>query len=263
MRDAIEVRTFIGTHSYDWEDSTMFQHDSLEQTLILEGRGLFRWGGEEHSVESGQIVLIPPNIRHSFHAITPIRFGVLLVDGLPPETRALFDSLVPESHPRVITLSRIDQEEFEALFFQWMRTASTSLKDPQKSYSAWIQVMLLFLYEHSQTGRMALSVTHVADYIRQHLRENLLISDMAKQAALSEEGFRKRFYSVYGMTPKQYQQKYRLSEAKWLLSSTDKDMQTIAEAIGFEQQHSFSSWFKKLEQRSPSEWRKLQRLYHN
>ncbi|MFC5471173.1 helix-turn-helix domain-containing protein [Cohnella suwonensis] len=240
----------------------MFQHANVELAMILEGRGLFRWRSEEHTVETGQVVLIPANIPHSFHAVTPIRFGVLLMDGLPREPKAMFDSLVPESHPRVITLSRMDQEQIETLFHQWMRIASSSLKDPQKSYSAWIQVILLFLCEHSQTGRVALSVTHVADYMRQHLRESFLISELAERAALSEEGFRKRFYGVYGMTPKQYQQKYRLSEAKWLLSSTDKDMQTIAESIGFVQLHSFSSWFKKRERYSPSEWRKQQRLYH-
>ncbi|WP_256761982.1 AraC family transcriptional regulator [Cohnella sp. WQ 127256] len=241
----------------------MFQHANLELTMILEGRGLFRWGSEEHTVETGQVVLIPANIPHSFHAVTPIRFGVLLMEGLPPEPQAMFDCLIPESHPKVITLSRMDQEQFELLFHQWMRMASSNLKDPQKSYSAWIQVILLFLYEHFQTGRMALSVTHVADYIRKHLRESLLISDLAERAALSEEGFRKRFYGVYGMTPKQYQQNCRLSEAKWLLSSTNKDIQTIAESIGFVQQHSFSSWFKKLECYSPSEWRKQQRLFHD
>jgi len=68
---------------------------------------------------------------------------------------------------------------------------------------------------------------------------------------------------VHGMTPKQYQQMSKMTEAKWLLSSSDKDMQAIAEAIGFEQLHSFSTWFKKLEGSSPTEWRKAQRLFHN
>ena len=124
-------------------------------------------------------------------------------------------------------------------------------------------MLLLFISEHSQADHQALSITHIADYIREHLHMGLQIADLAGMASLSEEGFRKRFYKVFGMTPKQFQQQCKLTESKWLLSSTEKDMQAIAESIGFTQLHSFSAWFKKLEGSSPSDWRKNQRLFHH
>ncbi|MFC5406186.1 helix-turn-helix transcriptional regulator [Cohnella soli] len=259
----MHIRSFIGTHEKEWEDPHAFRHESLELTNIVEGSGLFRWGEKEIPVSAGHIVLIPPDVAHSFHAVTAIRFAVILMDGLPQATRELFDRLLLNGEPTVIALSPFDQEQYAQLFKQWLRIASSKLKDPERSYEAWLDMLLLFVSEHSQAGTQAQSVAHIADYIRTNLDIGLQIGDLAEKAGLSEEGFRKRFMKAYGMTPKQYHQMCKMTEAKWLLSSSDKDMQAIAEAIGFGQLHSFSTWFKQLEGCSPSEWRKAQRLYHH
>ncbi|MFD0713513.1 helix-turn-helix domain-containing protein [Paenibacillus sp. GCM10027626] len=263
MREALYIRSFIGAHDSKWEDAQYYEHSSLEITLIMEGSGYFRWADKQASVEMGQIVLIPSFLAHSFHACAPIRFGVLLIDGLSGQAAQWFHQLLPgPQQPGIITLSPLDQEQYELLFRQWLRTASTPLKDPEASRHAWLQVLLLFIYEHSHASRQALSVSHIADYIRQHLQTGLQISELAKLAGLSEEGLRKRFVKVFGMTPKHYQKMCRLAEAKWLLAASDRDMQAIAEAIGFSQLHSFSSWFKEAEGVAPTEWRRQQRLYH-
>lgn len=262
MAEQLHIRSFIGTHGRDWEDSGYFQHASVEITNILEGSGIFRYGNAEASVSAGQTVLIPADIPHSFHARSPIRFGVILAEGLPPDTKKLFDRLIRSGGPTIITFAHFNQEQYEQLFRHWLRVTSSPLKEPDRNYTAWLAMLLLFISEHAQTDRQALSIAHIADHIRGNLNSGLQIADLAGMAGLSEEGFRKRFIKVFGMTPKQYQQQCRLTEAKWLLNSTEKDMQTIAESIGFTQLHSFSSWFKKLEGWSPSDWRKNQRLFH-
>jgi len=258
----LAIRSFIGTHDKDWEDERLWAHRDLEMTIVLEGTGRFRCGNEEQTVEAGHVVLIPPDVSHSFHAVTAIRFGVVLVQGLPPRIRELFDRLTRRGYPRIIALSRLDRDHYERLFREWLRIRSMSLKEPERNYLAWIEVLLLFLNEHSHADQQALSIAHTGDYIRGHLQNSIQISDLAAMCGLSEEGFRRRFFKVYGMTPKQYQQTCRLAEAKWQLSSTDRDMQSIAQHIGFSTLHSFSLWFKKLEHCPPSEWRNRQRLYH-
>ena len=183
----------------------------------------------------------------------PIRFGVLLVDGITPEVRELFDRLIQDDRTRIIALSHLDRDRYERLFREWLRIHSSPLKDPLRNYLVWVELPLLFLSEHSHSDHQALSISFIGDYIRQHIRDPVHVSTLAEMAGLSEDGFRKQFAKIYGMTPKQYQRQCRLAEAKWLLSSSDKDLQTLAESIGFSQLHSFSLWFKNGG--SPSEWR--------
>jgi len=262
LQEALRIRSFIGTHDKNWEDTCFYQHDSLEITIVLDGSGVFRYEDRQYSVDAGQVVLIPSNFLHSFHAVKPIRFGVLLIEGLPARIKELFDRLITNHLPRIITLSRLDQEQYELLFRQWLRVMTSPLKDPDRNFLTWIEVLLLYLEEHSQSDQHAFSIAYIADYIRQNLQNRIQISALAELVGLSEEGFRKRFYKVYNMTPKQYQQISKLTEAKWLLSSSDKNLHAIAELVGFTQLHSFSSWFKKLEDCSPSEWRNTQRMFH-
>ncbi|WP_244864826.1 AraC family transcriptional regulator [Paenibacillus sp. J23TS9] len=259
----LEIRSFIGTHDKDWEDERLWSHRDMEISVVLEGSGRFRGADKERMVEAGHVVLIPPDLPHSFHAITPIRFGVLLINGLPLKTRELFNRLVINGLPRIIALSRLDQDHYERLFREWLRIRSSMLKEPERNYLAWIEILLLFLNEHSHAEQQALSITHAGDYIREHMQNSIQITALAEICGLSEEGFRKSFNKVYGMTPKHYQQMCRLAEAKWQLSSTDRDMQSIAQMIGFSGLHSFSLWFKKMEGYPPTEWRTRQRLYHN
>lgn len=263
MAGQLHIRSFIGTHGKEWSDPHFFRHPSLEITNILEGSGIFRYEDKEISVNAGQTVLIPSDVSHSFQALTPIRFGVILVEGLPADMQKLFDRLIRDNGPTIITFSLFNQEQYEQLFRQWLRVMASPCKEPERNYLAWLTVLLLFISENSQADQQALSITYIADFIREHLHSGLQISNLAEMAGLSEEGLRKRFKKVYGMTPKQFQQQCKLAEAKWLLSSTEKDMQAIAEAIGFTQLHSFSAWFKQLEGCSPSDWRKNQRLFHH
>jgi AraC-like DNA-binding protein len=259
----LTIRSFIGTHDEHWEDPQFYTHDSVELTAVLTGHGRFRWGQRESLIEPGHIVAIPSGVAHSFHAVSPIRFGVILVDGMSAELQALFETLLEQTcDPNIITLSHLDKQEYEALFRQWLKIASSSLKEPERNASVWLQVLMLFLAERSSKHHQAASIADIADEIRQHPGRPVHIADLAKRAGLTEDGLRKRFYKSFGVSPKRYQQLCRLQEAKWLLSTSDSEIGDIAAGIGFEQLHSFSAWFKKMEGVSPSEWRKTQRLYH-
>lgn len=262
MKQCLTVRSFIGSHSADWEDAQMFQHDSVEITAILDGSGFFRWNQGRCLVESGQVVLIPCRLWHSFHASSPIRFGVLLIDDLPPSLDDLFARLTVPNEPQIITLSTIDRDIYKQLFHQWLRVAFETLKEPQLNQEAWIRVLLLFLFEHSHSSEVRLSIPQVADFLRTNLNTAVTVAQLASDAGLSAEGLRNQFRKSYGITPKQFQQLSRLTEAKWLISSAERDMASIASELGFSQIHSFSTWFKKMEGVSPSFWRKAQRAQH-
>ncbi|MFD0715396.1 helix-turn-helix domain-containing protein [Paenibacillus sp. GCM10027626] len=259
MHTELQVRSFIHTSDIEWRDPGFHQHSSLEIEFVLEGRGLFEWRQGRLPLEMGHIVIIPAKTDHRFEAYGKNRYAVIHLEHVPSSISELLTKLSPEQDsPTFFTLSRLDKERFERLFREWIRIKASHLNEQARTYRAWMEVILLFLLEHSYKDQQSFTIAKAADYIRENLQEGVQISALAEMAGFSETGFRRLFEQVYHMSPKQYQQQCRMAEAKWLLSSSDKEMMEIALQIGFTRLHSFSQWFKQTEGVSPTEWRKLQ-----
>jgi AraC family transcriptional regulator len=256
----MQVRSFIGNADRSWADEGFHVHPSLEITILLEGSGAVEWLQGRSDLETGHIIIVPPDLPHRFEGMGRNRFGLIQLENCPPAVVELLNRFRINGEPRIFRLSRLDKERFEALFREWLRLFSTPLKETACAYRAWIEVLLLFLLEHSQTGQQPISIAKAADFIRENLDKGLQISDLAQLAGMAESGFRRLFEQVYHMSPKRYQQQCRMAEAKWLLNSSDKELNEIARQIGFERLHSFSQWFRKLEGMSPSQWRKNQQI---
>lgn len=255
------IRSFIGTYDAHWRDDPMHRNQTLEIEMILEGRGIFEWENQRMPVETGHVIVIPPGIPHRFEAVSDIRFGATHLQDLTPPLLAIADKLgASDPQPAISALSPIDARRFEQLFREWLRVQSSALKERTRNHMVWAELLLLFLYEHSQPDLQAMTVTKAADYLREHLRENVKMAELAELTGMTVAGFRRTFEKIYGVSPKQYQQQCRMQEAKWLLSATDQDMNEIAERLGFHRLHSFSQWFKTAEGISPTLWRKRQKM---
>ena len=265
MESEFHIQSFISTLDEDWYDQGFHQNDTLEIEIVLEGRGLFDWIQDqlEHRsyIEAGHVVVIPPGVFHRFEAVSKIRLGVIHLGGMQPALQTLVDRfLIHKTQPGISALSPIDRDRFVQLFREWLRIQSSKLMDKPRHLAVWPEVLLLFLYEHSQSDLQAMTITKAADYIRNHLREHVQITELAELTGLTVSGFRRMFERIYRISPKQYQQQCRLQEAKWLLSTTEKDINEISEEIGFHRMHSFSQWFKSVEGLPPSVWRKKQKM---
>lgn len=259
MQTEYHIRSFIGTGYGDWQDSGFHDHETLEISVLLEGRGLFEWNEGKQSLESGHIVIVPALVPHRFEGFGKSRYAVTHLAGIPPRITELLRKLSNGVKPAIFSLSRLDKERFERLYREWLRIHSSYLREKRLNEISWTEVIVLFLLEHSRKDQQALTIAGAADYIRENLQQAVQISEMASLAGLSEAGFRRLFEQIYHMSPKHYQQQCRMAEAKWLLSSAaDKDIKDIASQIGFSRLHSFSQWFKLAEGVSPSEWRKRQ-----
>lgn len=258
-----EIHSGIGTYNEDWQDIGFHHNTTLEIEIVIEGRGMFEWDDGKAYIEAGHVIMIPPGIPHRFAAVTKVRLGVIHLQGMPAPVASIAGKLIQDTaRPRIYALSRLDQDRFEKLFREWILVLSSPLKERARTYEVWAEMLLLYLYEHSQTDLQAMTITKAADYLRENLRQQLKVADLAKLTGLTVAGFRRIFEKIYQLSPKQYQQQCRMREAKWLLSATDKDLNEIAEQIGFRRLHSFSQWFKSAEGISPSQWRKRQWMMH-
>lgn len=258
MHACLNMKGGIISHDRGWE-MDLHRHSETECSIVLEGHGVAIWAAGEFPIHPGSVILVPPNMQHRFRSSTPIRFGVLQAGPLPEKLIQLFHRLSPPGELTLLALPGQELAQYETLYRSFLQMMSTSLTDADGCCQAWIEVLLHFLLPYAGKQRPLVSINGAADFLRANLNREIKVSELARQAGLSDSAFRSAFHAAIGMSPKQYQQQCRLSETKWLLRSSDKPLGHIAESIGFSNLHTFSRWFASMEGCTASDWRRTHR----
>jgi AraC-like DNA-binding protein len=93
------------------------------------------------------------------------------------------------------------------------------------------------------------------DLIDRDYAEPLDLDAMAGEAGYSRFHFARAFAAAYGETPRTYLTRRRIERAKTLLRTANLSVTEICFLVGFASLGSFSSRFRDLVGRSPSEYR--------
>ncbi|MCS3602054.1 AraC family transcriptional regulator [Buttiauxella sp. BIGb0471] len=96
---------------------------------------------------------------------------------------------------------------------------------------------------------------NIQAYIEQHLSEPLTLSELAKEAGLSEFHFARMFKQSTQLAPHQYVMHRRMSRAQTLVKNSSLSLTDIAMACGFSSASHFSNRFKTTVGVTPSQLR--------
>jgi len=92
-------------------------------------------------------------------------------------------------------------------------------------------------------------------YIRDNLSEDLSLERLAEISSLDPTYFHKLYTSAYGKTPAQRVLMYRITAAKIALVENELSLSEIAARCGFSSHSYFSSKFKQVTGKSPTQYR--------
>ena len=98
-------------------------------------------------------------------------------------------------------------------------------------------------------------IKNVASYIRHHLSDPIKTDEIATHLFMSRSYLSTRFKQETGMSLTEYIHHIKISEAKHLLSYTDKNISLISNYLGYSSQSHFTRTFKKIVGVSPFEYR--------
>ena len=101
-----------------------------------------------------------------------------------------------------------------------------------------------------------MKVDRAVERMRADFAQPVNISELARQAGMSERWFRRIFHEVTGLGPKEYYDALRLDAAAELLQMGQASVAQIAEKLGFSSPFHLSRAFKARHNQSPAAYRK-------
>lgn len=252
---------------YDWADGNhttlMHCHENVaEVLLILKGRGRYTVDLHCQEVSEGDVILCNAGALHDEFPQTNepyqtlcVAIGNLTLPDLPPH------HLIP-SHVNPLFYKPEQFEDLKQLFCQIDRYAA----EREENYQILCQHLMLAALElvkrmiHGRKGAFETRTDsifgQIAKYIDLHYAEDLSIEQLVRQFYISPYHLSHMFKQKTGYTLKQYILRRRIGEAQIRLVQTQDSVQTISEAVGFEDASYFSRIFSKYIGLTPSEYRK-------
>jgi len=81
------------------------------------------------------------------------------------------------------------------------------------------------------------------------------VASLANQVNMSRSSFAQKFNTLVGETPLSYLTKWRMDLSSKLLTESNQKLMTVAAAVGYDSETSFSKTFKKFKSLPPGEYR--------
>lgn len=251
-------------------------HYFVELIYVTKGTALMYQGKDKYIVPADGIMLFHPK---SVHSIYPYDDSELIYAVLKFDINLLSDT--PSYSPKLSNIFRGALEKRMPIYFNPEFSTSNNCKNlfiscieeyTNKSYGydlvtrANIYSLLTliirswqeqgFTFENSMfEKRDSYDVENISEYIDQHIGESLEVADIANMCGLSYPYFAKRFKKTYGVSCKEYIDRFRIFKVEDYLLFTDFDLTYISQETGFADCSHMIKQFKKYNGTTPKKYR--------
>lgn len=263
IRNAAKL-LYVSSAKYDGDwHSTPHTHSCTELFYVTGGQGQFRIENQVYSVTTNDLVIVNPHVEHtelSFNT-SPLEYIVLGIEGLEL-------SIADDSGNQFCIVNFQNMKETFLLYLQnILREVAAKTPGHEIVCQNLMEILVVHLTRQtnysatltpikSKISRLSVSVRR---YIDAHYKENINLDMLAEISHVSKYHMVHAFTEEYGISPINYMISCRIEEARQLLKTTDYSQAVISRMLGFSSPSYFSQAFRKIEQKSPTEYRKLSR----
>ena len=235
---------------------TMHYHTGFEIHFINKGRQEYFSDGKVYMVSDGQIMIVPPGIKHcttdtaNYSSKFSLTFNI--IEGSPFE--CVKDIILCDADERMLNnIKIIMQEEKNGTFFS------------RQIISRRIFEMLVILLRISGfKEKRAVYETDCEDdrlvfaknYIKDNIESNIKISDVAAYCTVSTKQLTRIFKKRENITPLGYIQKQKIKHIESLLLKGNT-LRCISEQMNFSSEYHFNSFYKKYAGMPPGAYQKM------
>lgn len=147
---------------------------------------------------------------------------------------------------------------FERAGYETAQVLDQALRGKKRTPSKII-VTATHVVARRSTDFMAVSDSHVAralKFIRDHIRENIMVTDISRAAGLSRRALEIKFRREIECSIHEYVRRTRTDQIVRLLVQTDLPIGQIAESLGFLDIQHFARYFRASKEMSPLAYRR-------
>jgi AraC family transcriptional activator of pobA len=254
---------------YNWEIQEHLHTDLVQLFVIESGQGVLFSEKKEHNLSGPCIILIPPNFLHGFSFLSGTKGDVITF------SLAFLNVLEKGNSNIVFNLSRLgyfefgyQKNEFERILF-FIKSIIAELKTEQleKQNSIFNLFSLLFIslsrFNFAQNLIFSETENKTLKYLQEfqkNVRRDFLnhksIQEYAEELQITAVHLNRVCRSILKKSPIQIIQDQTLIEAKKYLLNTKYSIAEISYLLNFNDPAYFTRFFKKMENVSPSNFRK-------
>lgn len=233
--------------------------EEYQLVYISKGEGAFRTElAPERQVRAGQVLVLFPDIRHSYQPDPDSGWDEYWVGFAGPYADRLKEAgFLDEEEPV------LDVGYSEPLLHEYIRVFEIATEQQPgfqlELASAIIAILAKILatmeraQQHSESQQL---VDRAKLLMEEHVLGELDLESLTHELGICYHKFLGHFKQYTGLTPYQYFLQLKIHHAKQLLRDTRHSVQDVAYQLNFEDQFYFSRLFKKKTGISPTDWQR-------
>lgn len=260
-REHADIQLLYITHACyneSWK-SVMHSHPFTEIFYILNGYGKFNMDGNISPVKSDDLIIINPNIMHTeFNdGDKPLEYIVLGINDL-----SFHPQIAEKSNDSLYNLSSCRNEVIFCLEMI-LREVRCKKENYVPICTNCLDTLLLLIsrntnaaFDAASTSKAKRECLFIEQYIDEHFSEDITLDSLSRLTYIDKYYMVHVFKKYTGDSPIRFLIKRRITEAKYLLETTNYSAAKIAQYIGFSSQSYFSQAFFKEVGMTPIQYRK-------
>lgn len=286
-----EMHPYINATPYhllsSWESSKRRLYD-YQFILCTHGKSYVIIHKKKYTLKKGALVIIPPNVPHSFGPDSSETNGLLWFHcdlfnypdkewhytfyNNPESYLSLFNQeLKYKKHIRKIPVFQDGYSFPEYLIMDEFEEVKNIFRKIYKEYieknDKWhlfvkplvLDLITRIIKQTTKSNKENYKKNHIVYIIKKFISNNyyrkLSLKEICKETGLNHEYASKIFKMQTGVKIVTYLNKYRVDKSKALLLDADLSITDVAYMVGFNNQNYYSSIVRKFENKTPTELR--------
>ncbi len=231
-------------------------HSDYLLIYCTEGKAFLNVLGEPHTVEAGDLLLLPAGAHHRYTSDPDNPWTIHWVHYTGPLAEEFRNYMGFSGTTRVRHLGR--QPRLLVDFNGLLSVRQTGFRARGLIHAAnrlrqLMAAIPLTADETSHEHKAELDTIH--NFMREHLDERISLDQLADLAGLSPAHFATRYREQTGTSPIQHFLHLKVERACQMLDTTDLSFADISRRMGYDDAYYFSRLFKKVMGQSPRDYR--------